>query len=50
MARHAVIGRGCVGKLVAEFIDSQSSADLETDCIEQLRYTPFFIGLTGPKP
>ncbi len=47
---HAVFSRGCVGKIITHFIENASTEGLETDCIEQLKYTPFFVGLTGPKP
>jgi fermentation-respiration switch protein FrsA (DUF1100 family) len=47
---HSVTGRGCLGKLVSEFIITGSMDDLDTGCIEQLQSTPYFISLTGPKP
>jgi pimeloyl-ACP methyl ester carboxylesterase len=47
---HSVTGRGCLGDLVSEFIISGSSAELDTDCIENIKASPFFVSLTGPKP
>ena len=47
---HSVTGRGCLGKLVSEFIISGSMEELDTSCIKQLQSTPYFISLTGPKP
>jgi pimeloyl-ACP methyl ester carboxylesterase len=47
---HSVTGRGCLGKLVSEFIIAASSEELDTVCIEQMQATPYFISLTGPKP
>lgn len=47
---HSVTGRGCLGKLVAEFIIAGSMEELDTACIKQLQTTPYFIALTGPKP
>lgn len=47
---HIVTTRGCMGRLVSEFIISASFAELETDCISQMKLTPFFISLTGPSP
>jgi pimeloyl-ACP methyl ester carboxylesterase len=47
---HIATTRGCVGKIVSEFIIEGSAEDLETDCISDLQPTPFFISLTGPTP
>ncbi|MCH8227796.1 MAG: alpha/beta fold hydrolase [Proteobacteria bacterium] len=47
---HSITGRGCLGKLVSEFIIAGSMEELDTSCIEQLQSTPYFISLTGPKP
>jgi pimeloyl-ACP methyl ester carboxylesterase len=47
---HSVTGRGCLGKLVSEFIIAGSMEELDTACIEQMQLTPYFISLTGPKP
>jgi pimeloyl-ACP methyl ester carboxylesterase len=47
---HSVLGKGCLGKLMTEFVNQASSQDLDTECISQLQYSPFFVGLTGPKP
>ena len=47
---HIVTTRGCMGKLVSEFIINANTEDLETDCMQQMQPTPFFISLTGPTP
>lgn len=47
---HIATTRGCMGKIVSEFIIEGSADDLETDCISNMRATPFFISLTGPTP
>lgn len=47
---HIASTRGCMGKIVSEFIIEGSADDLETDCISNLQPTPFFISLTGPTP
>ena len=47
---HSVTGRGCLGKLVSEFIIAGGMEELDTACIEQMQLTPYFISLTGPKP
>ncbi|MBT8049106.1 MAG: alpha/beta fold hydrolase [Xanthomonadales bacterium] len=47
---HIATTRGCMGKIVSEFIIEGSADDLETDCISNMQATPFFISLTGPTP
>lgn len=47
---HSVSGRGCMGRLVSEFIIAGDSAELDTECIDQMQPTPYFISLTGPTP
>jgi pimeloyl-ACP methyl ester carboxylesterase len=47
---HIATTRGCMGKIVSEFVIEGSADDLETDCISNLQATPFFISLTGPTP
>jgi len=47
---HIATTRGCMGKIVSEFIMEGSADDLETDCISNMQATPFFISLTGPAP
>ena len=47
---HIVTTRGCTGRLVSEFIITASSAELETECMSQMKLTPYFISLTGPTP
>jgi len=47
---HIVTTRGCVGDLVSQFIIEAGFAALDTSCLAQMRATPYFISLTGPKP
>ncbi|MDH3939831.1 MAG: alpha/beta hydrolase [Xanthomonadales bacterium] len=47
---HIATTRGCMGKIVSEFVIEGSADDLETDCMSNLQPTPFFISLTGPTP
>ncbi len=47
---HSVSGRGCMGRLLSEFVIAGSSAELDASCIEQMQTTPYFISLTGPRP
>ena len=47
---HSVSGRGCMGRLLTEFVIAGSSAELDTSCLEQMQTSPYFISLTGPRP
>ncbi|HKJ17565.1 MAG TPA: alpha/beta hydrolase [Xanthomonadales bacterium] len=47
---HSVTGQGCLADIVADFISSANLDGLETECINQLSTTPYFMSLTGPKP
>lgn len=47
---HIATTRGCMGRIVSDFISTASSSDLDTDCMSQMQATPFFMSLTGPSP
>jgi pimeloyl-ACP methyl ester carboxylesterase len=47
---HIATTRGCMGRLVSEFVSAGSADGLETDCMDQMQATPFFLSLTGPTP
>jgi pimeloyl-ACP methyl ester carboxylesterase len=47
---HSVTGRGCLGRLVSEFIIAADHSQLDTECISQLQPSPWFMSLTGPNP
>lgn len=47
---HSVTGKGCLGRLVTEFIEAADHSGLDTSCIDQLQASPWFMSLTGPKP
>jgi pimeloyl-ACP methyl ester carboxylesterase len=47
---HIVTTRGCMGDLAAEFIGTGEFTGLDTSCMAQMRYTPYFVSLTGPAP
>jgi len=47
---HGVVMRGCVPFLVNEFLESTLLGELNTQCIERERATPFFVSASGPKP
>lgn len=41
---------GCMPVLLAQFIESANSEELQTDCLQRLRPTPFFVDANGPLP
>jgi pimeloyl-ACP methyl ester carboxylesterase len=47
---HSVSGKGCLGRLVSEFIVAADHSQLDTACIAQLQASPWFMTLTGPQP
>ncbi len=47
---HNVIGRGCLPKLVGEFIDTRNPKTLDATCADQLGATPHFINFNGASP
>ncbi len=47
---HNVIGRGCLPKLVAEFVDRLQPKMLDAACVDALGPTPAFIDFNGAAP
>jgi pimeloyl-ACP methyl ester carboxylesterase len=47
---HGVIATGCGQRLVKEFIDRASPADLDASCVATIRRPPFFLTPSGPDP
>lgn len=47
---HINIFRGCIPRLVTEFIDQGSAQGLQTDCVQDIRPSPFFVNFSGPTP
>jgi len=47
---HIVATRGCMGDIVSTFIAEASAENLETECMSQMKPSPYFISLTGPTP
>ena len=44
---HNVIGRGCIPKLVAEFVDKLDPKELDAKCVADLGPTPAYIDFNG---
>ena len=47
---HGLLIIGCMPKVVAQFIDTASIEDLETQCLEIQKPIPLFINFYGPEP
>jgi len=47
---HGQAPRGCVPKIIGDFIDAASVDALETDCMDKLHAMPFFLDFSGPSP
>ena len=47
---HTVLTRGCLPRLVAEFLDSADPKALDARCVDTLKAAPFFVRFTGPEP
>jgi pimeloyl-ACP methyl ester carboxylesterase len=47
---HINIFRGCIPNIATSFIESGSSQELDTACINTLQPMPFFLTFSGPNP
>lgn len=47
---HGTWNRGCVPRMMADFIEAGSAASLDTSCVERLHRPPFFVSFAGPPP
>jgi len=47
---HAVFTRGCVPRLLADFIAAGSVRGLDTSCVQQISPQPFFLNFSGTQP
>jgi pimeloyl-ACP methyl ester carboxylesterase len=47
---HNVIGRGCIPRLVADFVDHLAPKELDPHCMDVLGPTPAFIDFNGASP
>lgn len=47
---HGVIGTPCGARLIRDFIERGSVADLDTSCVTSVRRPPFFLSPSGPEP
>lgn len=47
---HGVLPRGCIPKLVSNFVEHPTFDEIDASCIERERALPLFTSHTGPKP
>lgn len=47
---HFVSPRGCLPRLVAQFISSDGNAEPAADCLDRLQPAPLFVNANGPAP
>jgi len=47
---HGQAHRGCMPKIISDFVDSAEIAGLDTDCFERVFAMPFFLDFSGPAP
>lgn len=47
---HGLSMRGCVPRLLADFVASADVDSLDTACVERIAPAPFFLRFTGPDP
>lgn len=47
---HGAWSHGCVVKLMDQFLDAGSAANLDTSCVNKVERPPFFLGPSGPDP
>ncbi|HEX2668275.1 MAG TPA: alpha/beta fold hydrolase [Gammaproteobacteria bacterium] len=47
---HGNAFRGCVPRILAEFVDAAAVKQLDTGCVKDMKPFPFFVNFSGPKP
>ncbi|MEM9623773.1 MAG: alpha/beta hydrolase, partial [Pseudomonadota bacterium] len=47
---HGVIARGCLPRLIMDFIDTADPTALDESCTAHMGPYPFFVDLMGPPP
>jgi pimeloyl-ACP methyl ester carboxylesterase len=47
---HAVLGRGCMPRLIGKFVDKLSPKQLDASCLDKLGPTPAYINFNGAAP
>ncbi len=47
---HIVLSRGCMPKLIAQFINEADPAALDADCLQRQQAPPYFLNYNGAQP
>ena len=47
---HGAASIGCMPKLMAQFLNEGTAANLDTACVQNVKRPPFFLGPAGPDP
>ena len=47
---HGVLARGCIPKLILEFVEDPQFEEMDDSCVDHLAPYPFFINAMGPPP
>ena len=47
---HGLISRGCIPKVIADFLEDPNLENLRTSCVKHLKPVPFFVNAYGPSP
>ena len=47
---HGVVATACGSKLIQEFLDRGSAADLDASCVSRVKRPPFMVAPSGPDP
>jgi len=47
---HGTFSHGCVLKLIDQFLNAGTAANLDTSCANRVERPPFFLGPSGPNP
>ena len=47
---HNVLGRGCIPKLVEDFVDKLAPQSLDAKCVDAFGPTPAFLDFNGSSP
>lgn len=47
---HGTLARGCIPRLILEFIETPEPAEIDDSCVAHLSPYPFFIDAMGPPP
>ncbi len=47
---HGAAIRGCLPRLMADFVDAEGFGEMDFSCVERLRAPPFLLDYAGPSP